>query len=264
MTATGKHPTQVTDNAATDLEPSWFPSGSKLACRCNGNANISHIWVLNLGDDGLLSGETRFTKKRTANIRPAVSPDGTGIAFASFRDGDFDISVMDVAPDCRDNRPRNLTGNAVDDFNPDRSPDGTRLAFGSRRGQQGTADPNPGLKIVEVNADGGRPHRLTTNQVIDRDPVWSPDGKRIAFERALHPGAGPRDILPDAGGRHQRLQPHRRHPGRRQPVLAAAVPAATPPGIGRPASPVAAPSGLPRPGPARASTPRRASGRRGR
>jgi TolB protein len=34
-----------------------------------------------------------------------------------------------------------------------------------------------------MNADGTKQKNLTRNSVTDRDPTWSPDGKRIAFER---------------------------------------------------------------------------------
>ncbi len=32
-----------------------------------------------------------------------------------------------------------------------------------------------------MNADGSDPRRLTANPTMDYWPVWSPDGKRIAF-----------------------------------------------------------------------------------
>jgi len=55
------------------------------------------------------------------------------------------------------------------------SPDGSRVAFVRN---------SPGPEIFVTNADGtGTPQRLTTNTVVDTNPVWSHDGTRIAFER---------------------------------------------------------------------------------
>lgn len=39
-----------------------------------------------------------------------------------------------------------------------------------------------------LNGDGTHPRRLTHNTVADEVPVWSPDGRRIAFIRRLERG----------------------------------------------------------------------------
>ena len=52
------------------------------------------------------------------------------------------------------------------------SPDGETIAF-SYKGD-----------LFTVNARGGTAHQLTSNDAYDAYPVWSPDGKRIAFASA--------------------------------------------------------------------------------
>ena len=49
-----------------------------------------------------------------------------------------------------------------------------QIAFVSNR------DGNSDIYVMDVH--GGNPRQLTNDPATDRDPAWSPDGKRIAFE----------------------------------------------------------------------------------
>ena len=180
MTATGGHPTRLTNNFIADVEPSWFPSDARIAFRRGVGANPqtqADIYALALDDNANPVGtEVQLTTNPANDIMPAVSPDGKRIAFASDRDGDYEIYVMKAAPEGPKNKPIRLTNNAAIDQDPDWSPDGKRIAFDSDR--DGDAE------IFVMNADGTKQKNLTQNSAVtDIDPTWSPDGKRIAFER---------------------------------------------------------------------------------
>jgi tricorn protease-like protein len=100
---------------------------------------------------------------------PAWSPDGTKIAFLSFRKGDGEIYVVDGDG----SNPRELTFSLAQDDDPTWSPDGQRLAFESHR--TGNAD------VWVMRSNGGSQTQLTTSTRFDGDPAWSPDGSKIAF-----------------------------------------------------------------------------------
>ena len=98
------------------------------------------------------------------------------IAFASDRDGNWEIYVMDVDG----GNPRNLTNDPSDDRDPSWSPDGKRIVFFSNRDGH-VIDGRPTSEIYVMDADGSNPQNLTNDRNDDRFPSWSPDGKRIAF-----------------------------------------------------------------------------------
>jgi TolB protein len=59
-------------------------------------------------------------------------------------------------------------------------------------------------EIYTMRADGARQLRLTNNGQDDLDPVWSPDGRRIAFVSYLY-GAGEIFVTDADGSNQQRL-----------------------------------------------------------
>ena len=91
------------------------------------------------------------------------------IAFASNRDGDYEIFVMNS--DGSDQQ--QITHNEADDEHPGWSPDSARMVFASDR--DGDSD------IYVMDADGSNAARLTDNDTDDAAPLWSPDGTRIVF-----------------------------------------------------------------------------------
>jgi TolB protein len=100
------------------------------------------------------------------------SPDGTRIAFTSYRSGNADIYLM--RPD--GTGVVQLTHDAADDTEPAWSPDGRRIAFVSTR--------TGGSNLYLMNLDGTGVRSLT-GESGGFEPSWSPDGDRIAFSRVV-------------------------------------------------------------------------------
>jgi len=70
-----------------------------------------------------------LTNNPASDTDPNWSPDGSMIAFASTRDNNHNIYVMNADGSGQ----TRLTRNAAPDFSPAWSPDGTRIVFQSNR-----------------------------------------------------------------------------------------------------------------------------------
>ena len=76
-----------------------------------------------MDEDG--SNQTRLTDNSAIDSLPSWSPDGKKIAFASDRDGDYDIYVMDIDG----SNQVNITDISEKQIDPSWSPDGSKIAF---------------------------------------------------------------------------------------------------------------------------------------
>jgi len=119
------------------------------------------------------SNPRRLTNNRVWDGYPSWSPDGTQIAYYTYRtQKDWVIQVMDANGD----NPRRLTDSGVCDGAPYWSPDGTRIAYSS------DADCTARHReIYVIDADGGNPRNLTQNDTDDVTCSWSPDSQQIVF-----------------------------------------------------------------------------------
>lgn len=168
---------RLTYNDVGDFDASWSDSGSELAFARYTGRGVSQrlpnadIFVMSNG------GEVdRVTSTRRLEAEPAVSPDGTKIAFTRWGYDAYppraEIWVMNRdgtgARRLTDSRPWGA-GNAA------WSPDGSHIAFVSDRG----GDPD----LYVMRADGSDVRLIAASEANEGDPEWSPDGSRIAYER---------------------------------------------------------------------------------
>ncbi len=116
------------------------------------------------GPTGTLT-PTRVSTSGSMNVEPALSPDGSAIAFVSDRSGSFEIYVVSLAHGSQEIA---ITGDGQNNRQPAWSPDGRWIAFSSVNGG--------GLWVVP--STGGTPRQLIES---GSNPVWSPDSNWLAF-----------------------------------------------------------------------------------
>lgn len=113
---------------------------------------------------------TRLTTGEWEDITPALSPDNNRIAFASNRDGYWDIYVMEIET----GDVSRLTNTPTYDADPTWSPDGLWIAY------ETYIDDNLEL-VIQPTTSQNAPIRLTYDPGADYAPSWSPQGRQIAF-----------------------------------------------------------------------------------
>ena len=164
MGADGSGRRQLTVDPLRASAVTWSPDGGRLAFI--GDVGVaSGLFVMNAdGSDPVFIDGDRVSEEA------AWSPDGSAIAAASLASGGGDPGVDLVAPDGGSRR-RVASGEWT---GLDWAPDAGRLAMARDAGEEAS-------DIWTVNADGGGLRRLRASATR---PVWSPDGRQIAY-RAL-------------------------------------------------------------------------------
>jgi len=113
---------------------------------------------------------TRITTGPFHDIAPAVSPDGSLVAFASNRNGPWDIYILDL----NTGEIEQFTDTFAYDGNPTWSPDGEWLAYESYHVN------NLEILIQDINRTSGE-IPLTNHPGADFAPNWSKQGRLISF-----------------------------------------------------------------------------------
>jgi Tol biopolymer transport system component len=203
---------RLTDNLTDEYTPDFSPDGTEIAF----SGGRESLFVMN--SDG--TNVRNLSGSNVGDRQPAFSPDGTEIAFTHRKDiwvmdadGTDRKNLTDTGP---------IGGRDVSEGEPTWSPDGTRIAFvkttygpprevdlytmnsdgtglkqltDSVAAGEGSPDWGPGgvrltyhrysggvLRVFTIKADGtGKGKKLVATNGYQ--PVFSPDGQKIAFVR---------------------------------------------------------------------------------
>jgi len=171
MTDSGADQKPLAVFEADDRQPRWAippaPVLDELAFAARfTQSEFFSIYSASASETEIVSGEN------SDETMPDWSPDGTRLAFASNRSGNYEIYITNADGS---GEPLQVTNQPGSDMNPDWSPDGSQIAFESKR-DTGNWD------IWIVKSDGSEPRNITANLIGDQgNPAWSPDGRQIAF-----------------------------------------------------------------------------------
>ena len=185
--------------AASDATPS--PDGSKVAYVVHtpdGNYDI----VVASVSGGVV---TRLTNSVHDDDQPAWSPDGTQIAFRrwDFTPGTGHSDVWLMNADGGNQRSLTADQGRTNQTHPAWSPligGGYRITYSSQ-----SNDVNGQAHIWTMAADGTDKRQITTGDVFDDEPAWSPDGATIAYGRSASAVFGDIYLVNAAGGNVRRL-----------------------------------------------------------
>lgn len=171
VAAAGGDPRRLTNcgAACADVQPAWSPDGRLLAFqRISSKPGASGLFTIRAGGSGL-------TRIAAEGSYPQWSPDGHRIVFDPTAD-----SIAVANADGSHLHVLFAGARGTGPGAPSWSPDGRKLVFFKTPGK-------PGHFVAEVwtmNADGTDKKRLYRSGCCVEEwapPVWSPDGRQIAF-----------------------------------------------------------------------------------
>ena len=217
----GGTPIKLTSSRKPETSPRWSPDGRYLAFVSSRDGQKTQVYLL----DRRGGDPEPVTSSKTGVSAIAWSPDSSKIAFlASDPDPNDPSDPKDTSTGSGQPRPRphvitrlqfmrdgegyltdvtrhihvvdlatkkdvQVTSDKFDDGAPVWAPDGSTIAFSANRTDAPDANDNSDIFLVTPEA-GAKPRAITTYAGSDSSPVFSPDGKSIAYLQ----GGEPKDI----------------------------------------------------------------------
>jgi Tol biopolymer transport system component len=165
---------QLTSGKGLHDFPRWSPDGRQIAYIGTSDDLISSLWIMNR--DG--SGKKRLTFKVHAQ-HPSWSADGKSILFTANVENGEEVEICSY--DLTLEKYELLMRRSGQETEPCLSPDGSRLLFASINPDSTEPFVNRDTEIWEHDLASGEERKICSHPARDYCPVYSPDGKRIAF-----------------------------------------------------------------------------------
>jgi Tol biopolymer transport system component len=203
----GGRPTGTIGEPGTYGELQLSPDGKRAAVTLlDAGRGTRDIWLLDIARDVL----TKFTFDPADEFSPVWSPDGSRIAFASRRAGQFDLYEK---PSSGAGSETVLLADSTAKFPHSWSPDGQFLLYGVNPG--GGAD----LWVLPFSGDN-KPFAFLATPAGETQSAFSPDGRWVAYTSnetsrqeifvTTFPGKGGKWQISDGGGVAARWGPNGR------------------------------------------------------
>jgi len=156
----------------------WSPTGDRVAFTSNGGIGNYDVYVHELGGK-----TTRLTNHKEKDGQADWSPVADQLVFVSGRTGKGDLYLLDVAS----RGATRLTWGTSPFLYPQWSPDGAKVTM-----LHGNNENHDVYVIDDVRRPAETLRALTTWAHDDLRPVWSPNGKKIAFYSNYNPAGDSR------------------------------------------------------------------------
>ncbi|MFZ1946082.1 MAG: winged helix-turn-helix domain-containing protein, partial [bacterium] len=190
----------LTSYPGHEIHPAISPDGTRTAFAwARDDGGNYDIYVKQRNTETPL----RLTETEDVEFCPAWSPDGTEIAYARVSDSTASIWIVPAIG----GPSRRVTVAGTNIKGIDWSPDGATLVYSA------VADPLEPARVVVHFLETGESRAVAEPLPSSRGdirPVFSPDGKRIAFARADRTGLDDLYVIGAAGGSLERIT-HSQH-----------------------------------------------------